>query len=107
MFRNFRIAFTAFILGIFLFSCVKKESRKDVEQNLKTAMGLFLNHKPGMDTTRVKFRVLEVVYFEDKLVYICDFKVNMKEKQGDQIKDTTGMMQATVSKDYKTVTRKS
>jgi hypothetical protein len=107
MFRIFRIIFPAFILAGFLFSCAKKESKKEVEENLKKAMGLYLNHKPGLDTNQVKFQVLEVAYFEDKMAYICDFKVNMKEKSGEQIKDTTGMMEATISKDYKDVTRKN
>jgi hypothetical protein len=107
MFRIFKIIFPAFILGNFLFSCVKKESKKDVEENLKKAMGLYLNHKPGLDTSRVKFQVLEVAYFEDKMAYICDFKVHMQDKTGEQIKDTTGMMQASISKDYKDVTRKN
>jgi hypothetical protein len=50
--------------------------------------------------------VLEVVYFEDKADYICEFKVNMKEKHDNILKDTTGSMSATISKDFKTVTRR-
>lgn len=107
MFNKIITATLVFFAVFFSFSCVKKDSKKDVEDNLKTAMGLYLNHKPGMDTSRVKFNVLEVAFFEDKMGYICDFKVNMKEKNGDQVKDTTGMMEAYISKDYKDVTRKN
>ncbi len=107
MYKIFRNAFLVIFSSFISFSCVKKESKKDVEENLKTAMGLYLNHKPGMDTSRVKFNILEVAYFEDKTGYICDFKVTMKEKTGNQVRDTTGMMGATISKDYKDVTRRN
>ena len=67
--------------GIFFNSCLKKDSRKDTEENLKTAMDLYLNHQRQIDTSRVKFKVLEVTFFEGKLGYICNFKVNMKERR--------------------------
>jgi hypothetical protein len=92
--------------GIFFYSCIKKDSRKQTEENLKTAMELYLNHQRQIDTSRVKFRVLEVTFFEDKPYYICNFRVNMKEKRDNILKDTTGFMNANISKDFKDVTRK-
>ena len=92
--------------GIFLFSCLKKDDKKQTEENLKTAMDLFLNHNPKIDTSRVKFKTLEVSYFEGKMGYICEFKVNMKEKRDTMIVDTTGMMNANVSKDFRDVSRR-
>jgi hypothetical protein len=106
MYKNSRFAFIAILSGLLIFSCIKKTSKKEVEENLKTAMGLYLNHQPRLDTSRVKFKVLEVTYFEDKMAYLCEFRVNMKTKENSQIKDTIGMMAANVSKDFKTVSRK-
>ena len=91
---------------IFLGSCIKKDSRKQTEENLKTAMELYLNHQPKIDTSRVKFKVLEVSFFEAKLGYICDFKVNMKDRRDSTLIDTTGVMNANISKDFKEVSRR-
>lgn len=53
------------------------------------------------DSSVVKYHVNDVVYFEDTTKYICEFTVNMKERK----LDTTGIMKATVSKDFKTIKR--
>jgi hypothetical protein len=92
--------------GILFGSCIKKDNRKQTEENLKTAMDLYLNHQPKIDTSRVKFKVLEVSFFEAKLGYICDFKVNMKERRDSILIDTTGIMNANISKDFKDVSRR-
>jgi hypothetical protein len=92
--------------GLFFSSCLKKDDRKQTEENLKTAMDLYLNHQPKIDTSRVKFKVLEVTFFEEKLGYICDFKVNMKERRDTMLLDTTGHMNANISKDFKDVSRR-
>jgi hypothetical protein len=92
--------------GIFFSSCLKKDSRKQTEENLKTAMDLYLNHQRQIDTSRVKFRVLEVTFFEENRGYICNFKVNMKERRDSILTDTTGFMNANISKDFKDVTRR-
>lgn len=99
--------FFLFLLGMFFFiSCIKKDGPKQIEENLKASMELSLNHNPRIDTSRVKFKVLEVSYFEAPKGFICEFKVNMKEKTNGVLKDTTGMMSANISKDYKNVTRR-
>src|ERR1700722_17290300 len=69
------------LIGILFSSCVKKMKKEDVQESLKSAMDLYLNHQPRIDTSGVKFSVLEVIYFEDKSNYICNFKVNMKGKR--------------------------
>ena len=92
--------------GIFFNSCLKKDSRKQTEANLKTAMDVYLNHQRQIDTSRVKFNVLEVTFFEGKMGYICNFKVNMKEKRDSNLMDTTGFMNANISKDFKEVSRR-
>lgn len=92
--------------GIFFSSCLKKDNRKQTEENLKTAMDLYLNHQRQIDTSRVKFKVLEVTFFEGKLGYICNFKVNMKDRRDSILMDTTGFMDANISKDFKDVSRR-
>lgn len=92
--------------GIFFNSCIKKDSRKQTEENLKTAMELYLNHQRQIDTSRVKFKVQEVTFFEGKLGYICNFRVNMKERKDSMLTDTTGFMSANISKDFKDVSRR-
>ena len=74
--------------------------------NLKTAMGLYLNHQPHGDTAKVKFNVLTVIYYEAPKGYICEFRVNMKQQMLGRLIDTIGFMNANISKDYKTVSRK-
>jgi hypothetical protein len=106
MMKEFRIISTAVFCGIYLFSCVKKPAKNEVEMDLKTAMGLYLNHQPKIDTSKVKFDVLTVTYYEASKGYICEFKVNMKQKMPDHLLDTTGFMKANISKDFKTVSRK-
>jgi hypothetical protein len=93
------------LTGILFSSCVKKMKKEDVQESLKSAMDLYLNHQPMIDTSGVKFSVLEVIYFEDKSNYICNFKVNMKGKRVNQLFDTTGAMSARISKDFKNVSR--
>jgi len=95
------------IFAVVFSSCIKKTSSKEVEENLKASMTLFLNHQPRLDTSRVKFNVLSVVYFEEKNQYLCEFRVNMKEKEDNIIHDTTGTMNAVISKDFKDVTRRN
>ncbi len=107
MFKKIRSGTIAIFYMIFLFSCIKKQSRSELESNLKTAMELYLNHQATIDTARVKFKVLEVSFFEAKMGYICEFKVNMLEKTNSMVKDTTGIMTANVSKDFKEVSRRN
>ena len=94
-----------FLLCVFAFACVMKDSRPELEKNLKTAMQSFLYNTINNDSSNVKYHVEGVIYYDDPRTntYICDFTVNMKTK----LYDTTGVMHATVSKDFKTVKRAS
>ena len=94
-----------FLLCVFAFACVMKDSRPELEKNLKTAMQTFLYNRINNDSSNVKYHVEGVIYYDDPRTntYICDFTVNMKTK----LYDTTGVMHATVSKDFKTVKRAS
>ena len=84
-------------------ACIKKSSKSDIERGLKAAMARSLNSGPGIDTSIVKFTVLDVAYFEEKTTYACEFKVNMKTSKID----TTGMMSANISKDFEKILRKN
>jgi hypothetical protein len=92
--------------GILFGSCIKKDNKKQTEENLKTAMDLYLNHQPRIDTSRVKFKVLAVTFYEAQMGYICEFKVNLKERRDSHLIDTTGFMNANISKDFKDVSRR-
>jgi len=94
-----------FLLCVFAFACVMKDLRPELEKNLKTAMQTFLYNTINNDSSNVKYHVEGVIYYDDPRTntYICDFTVNMKTK----LYDTTGVMHATVSKDFKTVKRAS
>jgi len=86
-----------------MFSCkAKNNSPEDIRINLMKAMQTHLYKvQVNNDSSVVKYHVKDVIYFEDTAKYICEFTVNMKERKFD----TTGIMKANVSKDFKTVTR--
>jgi hypothetical protein len=62
----------------------------------------YLNTRRNIDTNKLKFTVIDVVFYEDKTVYDCRFNVDMRENG----KDTVGTMEAWISKDFVTVKRK-
>ena len=81
-------------------SCkAKNNGPAETEANLKKAMQSYLYSAINNDSSNAKYRVLDVIYFEEKDRYICEFKVNLKAK----LFDTTGTMKANVSKDFKKV----
>ena len=83
-------------------SCKAKNSTPgETEASLKTAMQTYLYNAVNNDWSNVKYRVVNVIYFEEKDKYICEFKVNMIAKMFD----TTGTMKANISKDFKKVDR--
>jgi hypothetical protein len=89
------------LLILFAFACKAKDPRPELEKNLKIAMQEYLYNAINNDSSNVRYHVEQVIYFDDKDKYICDFTVQMKTK----LYDTTGIMHATVSKDFKTVKR--
>ena len=84
-----------------MLSCKTKNTSMAVENDLKNTMQTYLYTAIDNDSSNAKYRVLDVTYYEDKDKYICEFKVNLKAK----LFDTTGIMKANVSKDFKKVTR--
>ena len=92
-----------FIAGI---ACMHKTSLTpaEVEKNLMEAMtgDLYKKAIGRFDTATLHYEVKEVTYFEEKAYYECEFKVHMKQNSFD----TTGIMAARISKDFKQVARK-
>lgn len=89
-----------FLLSVI--ACQKKPKPAEIEQHLKKAMSAFLYESVNNDSSRVKFEVKEVIFFEETDGYECEFKVNMVQAG----KDTLGVMKAMVTKDFAKVSRK-
>jgi hypothetical protein len=96
-----RFRFFAILVFACLLSCKTKNSPKGLENDLKNAMQTYLYNAINNDSSNAKYRVLSVIYYDDKDKYICEFKVNLKAK----LFDTTGIMKANISKDLKKVNR--
>jgi hypothetical protein len=96
---------SVFILAasLALAGCKRQLAKEDTEKALESAFYHYLTTQRNYDSTRVKFEVRKVYYFESKTVYDCEFKVNMKMTGGV---DTTGVMLAQISKDFSQVKRK-
>ena len=95
----------AIVIVLMIFSlaaCKRHVSRNYIEDRLKETMKSFLTNNKNVDTTKNKFTVLSVSYFEDSTFYECEFKVNLKQPNSD----TTGMMAARISKDFVVLNRK-
>ena len=98
MFRIFVLVTSLLVL----FSCKKKMSREELETQLKKAMYRGLYQDINNDSSKVKFDVLSVNFYEDKDFYDCEFMVRLREPG----RDTTGSMGATITKDFKKMNRK-
>lgn len=92
----------ACLLFLAALSCQKKPKPAEVQMHLKKAMTEFLYESVNNDSSKVKFEVKDVIFFEDVNFYECEFNVRMM--QGS--KDTTGAMKARITKDFSKVSRK-
>lgn len=81
----------------------KTKIRSEVSVHLNKAMSAYLYDKVHNDSSKVKYDVQEVIFFEDATFYECEFKVRVQSTG----KDTTGIMKARVSKDFTHVNRES
>ena len=97
-----RLRFIAIVCSVVIFSCRAKDTtRAEIENDLKVAMQTYLYNAINNDSSNVKYKVLDVTYYEAPDKYLCEFQVHMVTK----MLDTTGMMRADVSKDFKKVDR--
>ena len=85
--------------------CKRRLSREEVGTELKKVMLAHLEKSPYFDSSKVHIQILNVVYFEDKKVYNCEFKVSMKIPERGL--DTIGVMTANISKTFDSVYRKN
>lgn len=95
--KNFPLA-----LLLLCFSCSRQPGPDEIRTNLSEAMIRYLYTTVNNDSSQVKFRTEEVIYYEDVKYYDCEFKVRMLPAGG---KDTLGSMRAFISKDFKEVKR--
>jgi len=86
-----------------LLCCKRQLSKEETVRELKTAMQKYLMTTSKFDSTKIKFDIEDINYFEDAQKYNCEFKVRMRLNNSI---DTTGMMAATISKDFTTVKRR-
>lgn len=97
-----KLVFVLALVIISLGSCEKKPKTADVNEHLNKAMREFLYSTVNNDSTKVKFDVQEVLFYEAANFYECEYKVRVVSPG----KDTTGIMKARVSKDFTKVNRK-
>jgi hypothetical protein len=90
-------------LTVFVFACKAKDPVLELQDDLKNSMRTYLYNGINNDSSNVKYYVEKVNYYDDnyKKKYICEFTVRMKTK----LFDTTGIMKAYISRDFKTVER--
>lgn len=100
-----KISSLIFLFGMLVFSCRVKDPATELENDLKNAMQTYLYSGVNNDSSNVQYHVEDVTYFNDKLKnrYVCEFKVHFHVKAKSY--DTTGIMKAYISKDFKTVKR--
>ena len=97
-----RVYTFAILFVMLIISCrAKNSSETGIEDDLKKAMQFYLYNAINNDSSNVKYHVQGVTFSEDKNKYICKFRVNLKAK----LFDTTGIMKANVSRDFKKVER--
>jgi hypothetical protein len=91
------------LMALIGFGCRRHLTHEETVAALNAAMQKFLSSQKKIDTSKVKFNILGVDYFEDTAFYDCRFKVRMTIKDHT---DTTGLMGAKISKDFSDVKRR-
>jgi len=83
--------------ALILFACNRNLPPEETRAKLKSTMTDFLYKRVNYDSSKVKYRVEDVIYYIDKDSYDCEFKVFMSVRGR---KDTLGDMRARISKDF-------
>ena len=97
--KKYAVLFLTFLL----FACNAMDGKdQDPREKLKAAMIDALYKAVNYDSSKVKYRIEEVIYYEDTKYYDCQFKLTMM-RSGNT--DTTGSVWAFISKDFKEVKR--
>ena len=98
--NRFLVFFCCFCL---ILSCQRPASRADTERQLKATLSSYLQKAAAKDSSKIRFEVTDVTYFQDSTFYECEFKVHLIGNG----KDTTGVMTARIAADFSKVVRKS
>jgi hypothetical protein len=93
--------FPLLLMSIFA-ACNANLSAGELKETLKTTMNDYLYKSVNYDSSKVKYRVQDVIYYDDKNYYDCEFDVLMMVTDE---RDSLGKMNAKISKDFKTVLR--
>jgi hypothetical protein len=96
-----RVFFFLFLLVIAT-ACRDKTPAGNLTDKLIKTMSVYLYKQVNNDSSKVKYKIEEVAYFTEKKIYTCDFKVRMILPGR---LDTTGIMRAYISKDFKEIKR--
>jgi len=96
--------FFSILFILILISCEANLSHDEIETKLKNTMTDFLYKGNNYDSSKVKYHIKEIIFYNDDIrhSYDCQFKVQMSVKGR---KDTVGIMFAVISKDFKDVKR--
>jgi hypothetical protein len=94
------LSFALLLFGVT--ACKRHLSHTEIEKQLKSSMHKFLINRKDYDSSKLKFEVQKVYFFEEKTSYDCEFVVRMWSNGYD----TTGVMTATITKDFTRVSRK-
>ena len=90
------------IVALLAVSCHTDSKPADISQELKNAMSHYLYKNIQFDSSKVKYRINSVAYFEESTYYNCVFEVRMILPA----KDTVGIMKATIAKkDFEQIKR--
>ncbi len=85
-----------------VFACRRTpETPSEIKVKVAKAMIGFLYREGKFDSAKVKYQILDTIYFEEKYAYLCRFNVHVIAKNYD----TTGIMTAEITKDMSKVTR--
>lgn len=97
--------FLCLVLIIVLgYACQRAHPPSDVKKGLSKAMLNFLWHDKRNDTSKIRFEIMDVTFFEERNFYECEYKVRLHVIATGY--DTIGTMTANVSKDFARVKRK-
>jgi len=95
---------TAILLLCCALACRHKgaDTPEETKQKLTDTFKAFLYQGVGNDSSKFKYNITDVIYYENPGDYVCEFKVHMRSPTTD----TTGIMSARISKDMQNVIRR-
>ena len=97
-----KIAWSIALLAVTAAGCQRKASAAEIKEKLEKAMTDKLQKQRPPGTPQLKFKIVDVAYFEDVKFYDCVFTVQLQRPNGT---DTTGKVIGKISKDFSTVIR--